>query len=112
MSDFVTVTDDDLLPPVIVIGGSSGTETDIVVNEFNWTTSDPSGVSTVTATITRDGVPVPAVLNSTALNGSINFDDYGPGVYVITVTATDADNDWSGDMSASHWRPSQWSRRA
>jgi hypothetical protein len=100
LSDFVTVTDDDVLPPVIVIGGSSGTETDIVVNEFNWTTSDPSGVSAVTATITRDGVPVPA-LNSTALNGSINFDDYGPGVYVITVTATDADNDWSGDMSTT-----------
>lgn len=100
LSDFVTVTDDDVEGPVITLGGSSGVETDIGVNEFTWTTSDISGVSAATATITRDGVALP-VLTSTALNGTINFDDYGPGVYVITVSATDADNDWSGDMTSS-----------
>src|SRR5947199_7530983 len=36
----VTVSDDDITPPVINLGGSTGSQTDGDTNEFTWNVSD------------------------------------------------------------------------
>lgn len=99
-SDQVTVTDDDITGPTITLGGSTGTETDIVVQAFNWSVADPSGLSSVAVTV-KMGTTTIFTSTSTVATGAFNFDDYGPGAYTITVTAIDNDNDRTGDTATS-----------
>src|SRR5439155_288592 len=51
----VGVSDDDVAPPAIVLGGSSGAETDGDTNHFTWNVSDASNLSSLTVTIKRNG---------------------------------------------------------
>src|SRR5439155_12716259 len=51
----VVVTDDDVAPPTIVLGGSQGAQTDGEINVFTWDVSDASGLLTVDVTVTQDG---------------------------------------------------------
>jgi Ca2+-binding RTX toxin-like protein len=92
----VQVADDDPTGPVIVLGGSQGTETDLADQVFTWDVSDPSGLSRVDVVIKR-GTAVIFASSSTDSAGSFGFDNYGPGRYTIDVTAVDADNDRVGD---------------
>jgi hypothetical protein len=90
----VTVSDDDTVAPLIILGGSVGTESHALTQSFNWNASDASSLSAVTVSITKDGV---VILSSNNASGNFNFDAYGIGTFVITVSANDADNDRAGD---------------
>ena len=90
----IIVTDDDEIPPVIILGGSTGNETDGQTQLFSWSISDASGIASSEVSMTRNGG---GFFASILPSGSFNFDAYGPGTYVMTVTATDADNDRLGD---------------
>ena len=90
----IIVTDDDEIPPVIILGGSIGNETDDQSQSFSWSISDASGLASSEVSMTRNGG---GMYGGILPSGSFNFDAYGPGTYVITVTATDADNDRGGD---------------
>src|SRR5207244_1348874 len=63
----VTVSDDDTDAPVITLGGSTGNETDGDNQHFTWLVTDAgSGLSSVTVSITRDGIEI---FNSTNPSG-------------------------------------------
>lgn len=95
----VTVTDDDTAPPVIALGGSEGNQTDAQNQTFTWNVTDPgSGVASTTVSITKDGTEIHSATTNT---GSFDFNSFGPGVYVMTVNATDADNESPGDALSS-----------
>jgi hypothetical protein len=96
----VTVTDDDTEGPTIVLGGSTGTETECDTQVFTWDVSDDSGLSNVTVVVTKNGVTIFEDTDADAM-GSFNFDDQGTGLFESSVTATDKDNDWDGDQSSS-----------
>ena len=95
----VTVVDDDTAGPTITLGGSLGTETDDQNQVFTWGITDASGVSARQVSITRNGGNIFAQ-NSTN-SGSFDFNNFGPGEYVLTVSATDADSDRAGDSLSS-----------
>jgi hypothetical protein len=90
----VTVTDDDTDPPAITLGGSQGAEDESQTQAFTWQVTDASGLASVSAVVTRNGS---TIFTSAAASGSFNFDSFGPGAYVLTLSAGDADNDWGGD---------------
>ncbi len=91
----VVVSDDDVTPPVITLGGSSGTQNDGQNQLFTWSVSDAgSGIGSVSVSVTRNGVEI---FTSTSVSGSFDFNSYGPGSYAMTVNATDADNDRASD---------------
>jgi hypothetical protein len=94
----VAVTDNDTLPPTVTLGGSTGTQDDGQTQEFTWDVSDDVGLGSVTVTV-RQGAAV--VYSSTAASGAFNFDALGLGTFAISVSATDNDNDWSGDASSA-----------
>jgi hypothetical protein len=104
-SQFVTVNDDDPQGPIIVMGGSTGTESEAQLQEFTWDVSDDSGLSVLAVVIRQDTGSGPVEIYRTEdlddAGGSFNFDSYGPGTFAVTVTATDGDNDRSGDGSES-----------
>jgi uncharacterized repeat protein (TIGR01451 family) len=94
----VTVTDDDTASPLTVLGGSSGTEIEPDHQEFTWSVSDASGLSAVSAELTQDSGSGPMLIDtSSAASGTFDLDVYGLGVFTMTVSATDDDNDWIGD---------------
>jgi hypothetical protein len=101
----VTVSDDDTQGPLIVLGGSSGTESEALPQEFTWNVGDVSGLATLEMVIRQDTGSGPVEIYRTEdladAAGSFNFDSYGLGTFALTVTATDGDNDWSGDGSTS-----------
>ncbi|MDX1946030.1 MAG: hypothetical protein SFU86_11585 [Pirellulaceae bacterium] len=97
----VVVTDDDTDPPLIVIGGSTGTETDIALNEFTWSVTDFSGLSALSIVIQRNGITIYSTTNIVDAVGSYNFDGPGLGTYTIAISATDADNDRANDSLSS-----------
>jgi hypothetical protein len=101
----VAVSDDDTQGPTIVLGGSTGTENESHLQEFTWDVSDDSGLSVFEVVVSQDTGSGPVeILRTEDLAdavGSFNFDSYGVGTFEISVTATDADNDWSGDASQS-----------
>lgn len=90
----VTAVDDDFERPDVDVTAPG--QNDGEANVVSWQIKDESGLSATTAQIWRNGViirpnmPVP-------LNGSFDLEAYGAGDYRITITATDADNDWLGD---------------
>ncbi len=90
----VTVSDDDIVAPNVVLGGSTGTQTELDTQEFTWNASDSSGLVGVSVTVKKDGV---AIFTSNAVSGSFNFDGQGIGFFRITVVADDNDFDWAGD---------------
>jgi len=90
----VSVNDDDITPPTIVLGGSQGVEAEALDQVFTWDVSDASELSSVQVAVTRDGV---TVFTSRAANGSFDFNELGTGVFELLVTATDADADREGD---------------
>src|SRR5205823_10495265 len=93
-SQSVTVTDDDTTPPIITLGGSSGTETDGQNQLFTWNVDDPeSGMDFVSVLVTKDGT---AIFTSSDASGSFDFNSYGLGEFQIFVSAGNADNDWVG----------------
>src|SRR5262249_2311979 len=49
----VAVTDDDVTPPTITLGGSSGAENDGQTQQFTWSVSDDVGLGSVTVTVTQ-----------------------------------------------------------
>jgi len=102
----VTVADDDVGAPQISITGSSGTELEIDTNAYAWSVVDPSALSALSVTVSRNQGDGPEVIYSTTdiadAVGSVNFDDFGVGVYEILVVASDGDDDWAGDASSSN----------
>src|SRR2546427_9232829 len=55
----VTVSDDDTTPPVIVLGGSAGSENDGQDQTFTWNVTDAgSRLGSVPVSITKDGVEI------------------------------------------------------
>jgi cyclophilin family peptidyl-prolyl cis-trans isomerase len=95
----VTVTDDDSAAPVIALTGSEGNQTDADNQTFGWTVTDPgSGVASTSVNITRNGVQIHTATTAT---GNFDFNSFGAGTYVMTVTATDADNESPGDALTS-----------
>src|SRR5207245_1196309 len=55
----VTVSDDDTEAPIIILSGSTGSETDAQDQVFNWTVTDAgSGIGSVAVSITKDGVEI------------------------------------------------------
>jgi VCBS repeat-containing protein len=99
------VSDDDNEAPTIAITGSSGTELEIDTNEYSWSVTDESGLSALSITVTRDSGDGPTVVYSTTdladAVGTLNFDEFGVGVYEILVVATDGDDDWAGDAATN-----------
>jgi cyclophilin family peptidyl-prolyl cis-trans isomerase len=96
----VTVTDDDTVAPTIILAGSQGSETDAQDQTFSWDVTDAgAGVGPVTVTITQDGN---TIQSSTTATGTFDFNSFGPGVFAMTISATDADNDWVGDALTSN----------
>jgi uncharacterized protein (DUF2249 family) len=90
----VTVTDDDDDPPVVTLGG------DEIDKNFTWNVVDTgSGVGTVSVTVTKDGN---SIFTSGLASGNFDFNSEGAGDFVITVNASDADNDAAGDASSSN----------
>src|SRR5437763_4395036 len=91
----VTVSDDDTTGPIITPGGSQNSETDGQTQSFNWSVSDPSGISALSVVITRDDGTGPATIFSSndpnVLSDNYNFDTWGLGTYTLTINATDAD---------------------
>ncbi len=86
-----TMEDDDNQGPTIALGGSNGEESPLATQAFSWSVSDDSGVSSNLVSITG-----PGGLDFTTedTQGTFNFDDFGgPGVFQISVTATDNDTD-------------------
>src|SRR5205823_2443909 len=81
----VTVSDDDTTPPLIVLSGSIGTESQSATQSFTWGITDTSGLSLVNVSITKNGS---VIFTSAASSGSYNFDALGLGTYVISVSAT------------------------
>ena len=107
LGPILTVTDDDVSPPVIVVKASSGTairngssrtETAGENQSFSWSVNDLSG-STSTVIITRNAAPIftRSYTANFALD-SFNFNSYGVGSYQITINATDGDNDRANDQ--------------
>src|SRR5205823_1306878 len=95
----VTVSDDDTTAPLIVLGGSTGSETDGQDNTFTWTITDAgSGVASSTVSVTKDGVEI---FNSSDLSGTFDFNSFGLGTFQISVSATDADADRANDSLTS-----------
>src|SRR5205085_880174 len=95
----VSVSDEDITPPVIVLGGSTGSETYGQDQVFTWSISDAgSGIGSALVTITRDGS---TIFTSSDLSGSYDFNALGLGAFAIKVTATDADNDRVDDALTS-----------
>jgi hypothetical protein len=82
----VTVSDDDAAQPLISLNGSLGAENDGQNQNFTWSVSDASGLSSYSVTITRNG----ATLFSGNADGSFDFNSYGVGTYELSVSATDA----------------------
>src|SRR5207253_1066210 len=91
----VVVSDDDVTPPVITLGGSQNSENDGQNQLFTWNVTDAgSGLGSVGVSVTKDGVEI---FTSAAASGNFDFNSYGVGTFAINVTATDADNDHGGD---------------
>ncbi len=89
------LVDDDATGPTITLGGSGGLERISETQEFTWDVADPSFVQSITVEVTHDGAKIYPLASDPppADFGSFNFDSYGSGLFEITVTATDADND-------------------
>lgn len=94
----ITVSDEDLSAPTIILGGSSGTISDQQSRQFEWSASDASGLSSVSAVVTG---PSGRLFSSSDPAGLYSLNSQGPGNYRITVNAIDADNDWSGDKKTA-----------
>src|SRR5207248_2112554 len=98
----VIVSDDDMTAPTINLGGSTGSESHALAQSFNWSASDASGLSAVSVSVTQDGN---VIYTFNTASGSFNLDAYGIGTFIITVSATDGDNDSAGDsLSGSSTR--------
>ncbi|MCI0683759.1 MAG: peptidylprolyl isomerase [Gemmataceae bacterium] len=96
----VTVTDDDVDPPLVTLGGSQGNEMEADDQNFTWDVVDAgSGVGSVSVSVTKDNVEI---FTSSLTSGSFDFNSEGVGVFVITVDATDADADSAGDAASSN----------
>ncbi len=94
----ITIVDDDISGPSISLGGSSGSQSHALDQFFTWNVSDPSGIYSRNVRITGPG------LDQTITNqnsGRFDLNSYGPGKYTILVSATDNDNDRSGDRKSS-----------
>jgi hypothetical protein len=96
----IIVLDDDTDPPVVQITGSSGLEHDGQEQYFSWDITDASGLSFVSVTIVRNnGGMNSTVHTSSSPAGTFNFDHLGLGTYLITIIATDNDDDVQFDKS-------------
>lgn len=89
----VTVIDDDARAPTIVLDGRRG--------ELSWRVTDGSGLSALSVVVARDQgsgpVAIYQTLDTSKAAGAFSVAAWGPGVYTITVTAVDGDQDWGGD---------------
>jgi ELWxxDGT repeat protein len=92
-----SIFDDDTQGPLIVLGGSVGSESHGLTQAYTWSVSDPSEIAGTSVVIMRNGS---TIHTSSAPSGSFNFDSFGVGDYVIEVASTDVDNDWPGDASS------------
>lgn len=92
-----SIIDDDQAAPNVDIQVSQAL--DGVGNFFSWNITDPSGITTNTAVITRDGETI--FEGGIELSDKFEIDAEGLGAYAITITSTDADNDWDGDTTGT-----------
>ena len=96
----ITVVDDDVTGPQILLTGREGVTADSPT-PFGWAISDASGLSQLSVTITHNSGSGPIVVYSTTdpanASGSFNLSQYELGDFLITVSATDADADRPGD---------------
>jgi len=97
----VTVSDDDLAGPAIVLGGSAGTESHGLAQVFSWDVTDASELSGLSVVIRKDGAEIYSTTATADAVGSFNFDSYGLGSFTMDVAATDSDSDWTGDTSSA-----------
>jgi hypothetical protein len=82
-----TISMPSLIPPVVSLGGSQGSELDSAANLFTWSATDPDGtIASTSVTITRNGASLTVPQTE---SGDFSFDALGLGTYVITVQATD-----------------------
>ncbi|KAA5539564.1 PKD domain-containing protein [Roseiconus nitratireducens] len=100
----VRVIDDDVVPPRITffdrlgepLLGTSTSESHGLDNTIAWSVTDASGLSSVHATLRRDGDIVKSLAVAGA--GSISLDEFGIGQFELTLSAADGDADgWLGD---------------
>ena len=105
----ITVTDNFVVGPSIVITDATGTnitgtttsEVFNGANAVNWSITDPAaGVYQSAIQITQNGTPVSGSPFSTA-TGSFNLAALGVGTYVITISALDNDHDRPNDRDLS-----------
>lgn len=100
-SVIATLTDDDTKAPAITITGSQGEESAEAQQRFTWYVSDDSN-STSQVVITKNGTPILTRNYSEDVDqDTFDFNSFGLGTYVITVTATDQDTDRPGDQLSS-----------
>ncbi|MDP6568075.1 MAG: hypothetical protein QF578_24850 [Alphaproteobacteria bacterium] len=88
VSDFleVNVFDDDPTPPSIVIIDSA--------TDFQWFISDATGLASVSVEVTQDAA---LIFSNSSDSGSFDFSSYGDGLFLMSIIAVDADQDWPGD---------------
>jgi Ca2+-binding RTX toxin-like protein len=97
------VVDDDADAPAIIAGstpGGSQTDVNTLPRQLTWDVTDVSGLSSITVRVTRDtgsGAQQIFESNNATRSGSFDITSQGAGLFVITVSATDADNDRPGD---------------
>jgi hypothetical protein len=99
----VIVADDDPAAPRIQFTGSMGVEVDSQEQFFRWVIQDDNGavntpIAAMEVSITRDGQLIFHTSDTARAIDSFNFDSYGAGLYEITASVTESDNDWSGDQ--------------
>ena len=93
----VTVIDDDTTPPDIEFGGAAGIVDISDDSVVTFGVTDPSGVydQDIVVDVFQGGQ---LLQHTTGLAfGEIHLAEFGYGVFQIRITATDSDNDWSGD---------------
>jgi len=97
----VSVIDDSAEPTVSLLG-SSGRENPMQLQDFAWDVDASAvGVHVTIQQVTSQGSFVIYDNPAAAHSGSFNFDSYGLGDFTITVAASDADSDWTGDASST-----------
>ena len=95
----VTIVDDDSSNPTVGIAGIDLENGDSTID---FTAQDASGLSSVELVVTKDGTEIYANAFGAGFSDfSFDISSFGAGSFNASITATDADLDWSGDSLSS-----------